>query len=40
MQKLKAYEGTPGPHEPGLDRDIKYDSWLDQICGEAEFCLL
>ena len=31
---------TPGPHEEGLDRDIKINSWLDQGCGEAGFCLL
>lgn len=31
---------TPGRHEYGLDRDIKFNSWLDQSSGEAELCLL
>lgn len=31
--------GIPGHHEYGLDRDIKFNSWLDQGCGEAGLCL-
>lgn len=38
MQKLQAYQGTPGPHEDGLDRDIEYDSWLDQVWRSCLAC--